>query len=81
MAHAMEFDFLLNEDRIVAALTERAQAGGCAIRILADVGMPDFELEALCDADEDSDALVERIAKKVKFGPQYRKTVQAAFGL
>ena len=31
--------FLLNEDRIVAALTERAQAGGCAIRILADVGM------------------------------------------
>ena len=49
--------------------------------ILADVGMPDFELEALCDADEDSDALVERIAKKVKFGPQYRKTVQAAFGL
>ena len=31
--------FLLNEDRIVSALTERAQAGGCAIRILADVGM------------------------------------------
>ena len=31
--------FLLSEDRIVSALTERAQAGGCAIRILADVGM------------------------------------------
>jgi phosphatidylserine/phosphatidylglycerophosphate/cardiolipin synthase-like enzyme len=31
--------FLLNEDRIVSALTERAKARGCAIRILADVGM------------------------------------------
>ncbi len=31
--------FLLNEDRIVDALTERAQVGDCAIRILADVGM------------------------------------------
>ena len=31
--------YLLNEDRIVSALTERAQAGGCAIRILADIGM------------------------------------------
>lgn len=49
--------------------------------ILADVGMPDFELEALCDADEDSDALVEQVAKKLKFGAQYRKTVQVAFGL
>ena len=31
--------YLLNEDRIISALTERAQAGGCAIRLLADVGM------------------------------------------
>ncbi len=49
--------------------------------ILSDVGMPDFELEALCDEDDDSDALVERIVKKLKFAPQYRKTVQASFGL
>lgn len=49
--------------------------------ILSDGGLPDFELEALCDEDEDSDTLVERIAKKLKFGAQYRKTVQASFGL
>lgn len=49
--------------------------------ILADVGIPDFEVEALCDSDDDSDVLVERIAKKLKFLPQYRKAVQAAFDL
>ena len=49
--------------------------------ILSDGGLHDFELEALCDEDEDSDTLVERIAKKLKFGAQYRKTVQASFGL
>lgn len=49
--------------------------------ILADVGIPDFEIEALCDSDDDSDVLVERIAKKLKFLPQYRKAVQAAFDL
>ena len=49
--------------------------------IFADVGLPDFELEALCDEDEDSDTLVERIAKKLKFGAQYRKAVQSSFGL
>ena len=31
--------YMLNEDRIVSALTERAQAGGCTIRLLADIGM------------------------------------------
>lgn len=49
--------------------------------ILADVGIPDFELEALCDEDDDSDALAERIAKKLKFASPFRKTVQASFGL
>lgn len=49
--------------------------------ILSDVGVPDFELEALCEAEEDSDVQVEEIAKKLKFGAQYRKTVQATFGL
>lgn len=49
--------------------------------IFADVGLPDFELEALCDEDEDSDTLVERIAKKLKFRAQYRKAVQSSFGL
>jgi len=51
------------------------------LNILADGGLPDFELEALCDTDDDSDALVEQIAKKLKYGPQYRKTVQATFDL
>ena len=49
--------------------------------IFADVGLPDFELEALCDDDDDSDALVERIVKKLKYAPQYRKVVQVSFGL
>ncbi len=49
--------------------------------IFADVGLPDFELEALCEEDEDSDAVVERIVKKLKFTPQYRKVVQVSFGL
>ncbi len=49
--------------------------------IFADVGLPDFELEALCEEDEDSDAVVERIVKKLKFAPQYRKVVQVSFGL
>lgn len=49
--------------------------------ILADVGIPEIEIEALCDSDDDSEVLVERIAKKLKFQPQYRKAVQAAFDL
>ena len=49
--------------------------------IFADVGLPDFELEALCEEDEDSDAVVERIVKKLKYAPQYRKVVQVSFGL
>lgn len=49
--------------------------------ILADIGLRDIEMEALCDLDEDSDVIVERIAKKLKFAPQYRKAVQASFGL
>jgi phosphatidylserine/phosphatidylglycerophosphate/cardiolipin synthase-like enzyme len=31
--------YLLNDDRIVTALVDRAQAGGCPIRVLTDVGM------------------------------------------
>ena len=49
--------------------------------IFADAGLQDFELEALCEADEDSDVLLEKIVKKLKFGAQYRKTVQTSFGL
>lgn len=49
--------------------------------LLADLGMPDFELEALCDSDDDSELLVERIVKKIKFSQPYKRTVQTSFGL
>lgn len=48
--------------------------------ILADAGLRDFELEAVAgEYEEESTVLLERIAKKVKFGPQYAKAVAAAF--
>ena len=70
-------------DFLVSELPEDDEDAGPIgdLDILADVGIPDFEIEALCDSDDDSDVLVERIAKKLKFLPQYRKAVQAAFGL
>lgn len=47
--------------------------------ILADVGLPDFELEAMAeDYDEDTSALLERIATKVSFGSEFAK-VMASF--
>lgn len=48
--------------------------------ILHDAGLHDFELEAIAgEYDEDSTALLEQVAKKIKFGPQYTKAVAAAF--
>lgn len=48
--------------------------------ILADVGLHDFELEAMAeDYDEDSATLVERIAERLKFGPEFRKAL-SSFG-
>ncbi|MCA0297316.1 MAG: tRNA adenosine deaminase-associated protein [Actinobacteria bacterium] len=44
--------------------------------ILADVGLHDFELEAMAeDYDEDSATLVERIANRIKFGPEFAKAL------
>ncbi|MFZ0530242.1 MAG: tRNA adenosine deaminase-associated protein [Propionicimonas sp.] len=44
--------------------------------ILADAGLHDFELEAMADDfDEDSEVLVERIAKRIKFGPEFTKAL------
>ncbi len=44
--------------------------------ILADAGMPDFELEAMAeDYDHDSTALLELIAKKIGFAAVYTKAV------
>lgn len=44
--------------------------------ILADAGLHDFELEAMAeDYDEDSANLVERIATRIKFGPEYAKAI------
>ena len=44
--------------------------------ILSDVGLHDFELEAMAeDYDEDSATLVERIAQRIKFGPEFAKAL------
>lgn len=44
--------------------------------ILADAGLPDFELEAMAeDYDEDATTLLERIATKISFGPQFAKAL------
>ncbi len=44
--------------------------------ILADAGLHDFELEAMAeDYDEDSATLVERIANRIKFGPEFAKAL------
>lgn len=46
--------------------------------ILADAGLHDFELEALAeDYEEDATTLVERIATRIKFGPEFSKAVAA----
>ena len=48
--------------------------------ILADAGLSDFELEAIAsEDDEDTALLLEQIAEKVKFGPQFKKVVEATF--
>lgn len=44
--------------------------------ILADAGLHDFELEAMAeDYDEDSATLVERIATRIKFGPEFARAL------
>lgn len=44
--------------------------------ILADAGLHDFQLEAMAeDYDEDSATLVERIADRIKFGPEFAKAL------
>lgn len=48
------------------------------LEILADVGLHDFELEAMAeDLDEDSATLVERIAKRIGFAPQFAAASKA----
>lgn len=46
--------------------------------ILADAGLPDFELEAMAeDIDEDSTTLVERIATKLGFKSEFAKALSS----
>lgn len=53
---------------------ESASAGD--LDILADAGLHDFELEAMAeDDDEDTAVLVERIANRIKFGPEFAKAL------
>lgn len=50
--------------------------------MLADLGVSDFDLETLAsNYDDDATALLSDLAGKLKFGPQYVRAVQAAFGL
>jgi putative tRNA adenosine deaminase-associated protein len=49
--------------------------------ILADAGLPDFELEAIAgEYEEDTATLLERVATRTKFGPEFARAVAAAFG-
>lgn len=44
--------------------------------VLADVGMSAYELEAMAeDFDEDTTTLLERIATKISFGPEFAKAL------
>jgi putative tRNA adenosine deaminase-associated protein len=48
--------------------------------ILKDLGMPEFDLAAMCDdLDLGSDQLLAEVADKIKIGPQFRKIVDTAF--
>lgn len=48
------------------------------LEILADSGLHDFELEAIAsNYDEDSTALLEQIAERVKFGREFTRAVAA----
>ncbi len=48
------------------------------LELLADSGLPDFELEAIAsNYDEDSVALLEQIADRVKFGREFTRAVAA----
>lgn len=65
-------DFL--DDEVVDDSDEGYPVGDSDI--LADAGMPDFELEAMAeDYDQDSTALLELIAKKIGFAAVYAKAV------
>jgi len=46
--------------------------------ILADAGLHDYELEALAeDYEEDAATLLERIATRIKFGPEFARAIAA----
>ncbi len=48
------------------------------LEMLADAGLPDFELEAIAaNYDEDSVTLLEQIAERVKFGREFTRAVAA----
>ena len=48
------------------------------LEMLADAGLPDFELEAIAaNYDEDSVTLLEQVAERVKFGREFARAVAA----
>lgn len=48
--------------------------------ILADLGVSEFDLEAMIDnLDVSSDQMLTELADKIKIGPQFRKVAEAAF--
>ncbi|WP_182559793.1 tRNA adenosine deaminase-associated protein [Microlunatus kandeliicorticis] len=49
------------------------------LRILADLGVSEFDLTALCDdLDLSSEDLLAEVADKIKIGPQFRRVAEAA---
>jgi putative tRNA adenosine deaminase-associated protein len=70
-------------DLLGLEIPEDDEDGGPAgdLDILADSGVSEFDLEALCgDLEADSDVLVGKLVKKLKFGPVFKRAVQATFG-
>lgn len=48
------------------------------LAMLADAGLPDFELEAIAsNYDDDSTALLEQVAGRIKFGREFTRAVAA----
>jgi putative tRNA adenosine deaminase-associated protein len=69
---------LLNEDIPDPDEEETEPIGD--IGLLADLGVSDFDMETIIDnLDLTSDQMLGEIADKIKIGPQFRKTADAAF--
>ena len=44
--------------------------------LLSDVGLSEFDLEAIADLDEDSDGQLSIVARRINFGPIFQRAVE-----